>query len=227
MDKVFDYSFKLNIQFPESKLSPGSASTDFAYIDQLLEALCQLIRATTWPESRQGEFLDYVTRDVHEFGLAIREEAAAGRWTAAASLMRPLQERSEFALAAAIDSEFSAKYIKYMESQIGKSFTGKSRNLVESARGTIRRWEVGSNGKDCLLQISVDLNKIGSELLHNGIGLSRESEEIVRARSGLFKVMSGRVHLGVVNVLLAIKVLGRNNTKAWHKALGTVSIPKA
>ena len=57
-----------------------------------LDALAELLRDTSWPESRQGEFLGYVTRDVYEFACAIRSEAAADRWTVAASLIRPLQD---------------------------------------------------------------------------------------------------------------------------------------
>ena len=204
-------------------MPPESASSDFIYIDQLLEALSQLIGATTWPESRQGEFLDYVTRDVFEFGLAIREEAVAGRWTVAASLMRPLQERSEFVLAAAIDSEFPNKFIEYLELQIEDSFTGRPRKLVELARGKIRQWEKTIAKEDVLFKASKDLHSIGSEVQHHAIGLSRESEEVLNARPGLLKMMSGSVHIAVLNVVTATREIERNNTKAWLQASAIVS----
>ena len=172
----------------------------------------------------QGEFLDYVTRDVYEFACAIRMEAAAGRWMVATSLIRPLQERSEYALAAAIDSSFRDRFVEYINTQIDKKFTGRSRQLVQIARGAIDRWATESHGKDGLLETSITLNRIGSEILHHGIGLSREAEEIVEARPWLLKMASGRVQCGMANVMLAIKVMGGNDTDAWRRALAIVTL---
>ena len=175
--------------------------------------------------SVQGEFLDYVTRDVYEFALAIRMEAAR-RWTVASSLIRPLQERSEYALAAAIDSSFRDRYVEYINTQIDKKFTASSRKrpLVQIARGAINRWAKESHGKDGLLETSITLNKIGSDILHHGIGFSGEAKEIVEVRPWLLRMASGRVQCGMANVMLAIKVMGGNDTDAWRRALAIVTL---
>ncbi len=154
----------------------GAQDPDFRRIDQLLDSLLALICEAAWPESQQGEFLYYVTRNVYEFGCAIRTESAAGRWTAAASLIRPLQERSEYAFAAAIDPRFCDRYMKYMDTQIAKYFTAKHRKLVETARGTIDRWANESEAKVGCLDISISCNRIGSEISHHCIGLTGGQE---------------------------------------------------
>ena len=210
MKHTIRFSLEIDFDAPSLRVLPEDAGADFRYLDQLLDALSQLVRDTPWPGSAQGEFLDYVARDVYEFACAIRMKAAAGRWTAAMSLIRPLQERSEYALAAAVDSGFRAGYIEYMNTQIDEKFTGRSRqrSLVETARGAINRWAKKSHGKDGLLETSKTLNKIGSEILHHGIGFSGEAEELVEARPGLLRMASGRVQCGMANVMLAIKVMG-------------------
>ena len=218
--------FTLEIDFdtPNLRVLPEDAGADFRYLDQLLDALSQLVCDTPWPGSDQGEFLDYVARDVYEFACAIRMEAAAGRWTVATSLLRPLQERSEYALAAAIDSSFRDRYVEHINAQIGKKFTGRSRRLVEFARGAIDRWATGSHGKDGLLEASMTLNKIGSEVLHHAIGFSGEAEDIMRGCPALLRMASGRVQCGMANVMLAIKVMGGHDTEAWRRALAIVTL---
>ena len=210
MKHTIRFSVEIDFDTPSLRVLPEDAGADFRYLDQLLDALSQLVRDTPWPGSVQGEFLDYVTRDVYEFACAIRMEAAAGRWTAAMSLIRPLQERSEYALAAAIDSSFRDTYVEYINTQIDTNFTASSRKrpLVQIARGAINRWAKESHGKDGLLETSITLNKIGSEILHHGIGFSGEAEEIVQARPWLLRMASGRVQCGMANVMLAIKVMG-------------------
>ena len=216
----------LDIDFETSELQvlPEAAGMDFMYLDQLLDALSRLIHDTLWPSSRQGEFLEYVIRDVHEFGCAIRAEAEAGRWTVAAALIRSLQERSEYALAAAVDSTFPKKYVESINEQIDKNFTASSRQLADIARGVIDRWAKESHGKDGLLEVSIRLNKIGSEILHRAVGLSGEAEEIVKARPGLLRMASGRVQCALANVMLAIKVIGGDDTKAWQEAQSIMTL---
>ena len=111
-----------------------------------------------------------------------------------------------------------------MKTQIDEKFTGRSRQLVETARGAINRWAKKSHGKDGLLETSKTLNKIGSEVLHHGIGFSGEAEEIVEARPWLLKMVSGRVQCGMAYVMLAIKVVGENDTDAWRRASAIVTL---
>ena len=155
MEYTFRYSIDIDFQSPVLQALSGSSGTDFGYLDETLKAFSQLIHDTSWPRSRQSEFLDYVTRDVYEFSYAIRTEAAAGRWTVATSLVRPLQERAEYALAAAIDATFVEKYVEYVNTQVENKFTGKSRQLVGTARGIINRWAKESHGKDGLIESSI------------------------------------------------------------------------
>ena len=57
-----DLRLSLEINFDASDLQvlPETSGRDFRYLDQLLDALADLVRDTSWPESRQGEFLGYV-----------------------------------------------------------------------------------------------------------------------------------------------------------------------
>lgn len=223
MKYTLKYSLETEIQSSTFQPLPALAGSGLEYLDQLLEALSQLVSQTGWPESQQGEFLDYVTRDVYEFGLAIRKEAAEKRWSVVAALMRPLHERSEYVLAAAVDSSFHEKFLKYLDSQAIKGFTDRPRNMDSEARGTIDRWATTSHGQDGLLEISKSLNKYGSLLLHHGIGLSGVLANNMETRCGLLKMASSRVLCALANVLLAIQALGVNDTEAWHKARRLVS----
>ena len=225
MRHEFRLSLEINFDTADLQVLPEDSGRDLGYLDQLLDALAGLVRDTTWPESLQGEFLRYVTKDVYEFGCAIREEVAADRWTAAMSLIRPLQERSEYALAASVDSTFPDRYIKSINEQIDKNFNVRSRNLIEVARGAINRWAKKTHDQDGLLQSSITLNKIASEILHHAVGLSRDADKIVEARPGLLSMACGRVQCATANILLAAKVMGTNDTKAWQRALSVVALP--
>ena len=226
MNQSFRFSLKVDFDALGPPELPELAGTDFEYIDQLLESLRQLLDDTAWPESIQGEFLEYVALDIYEFGCAIRAEAAAGRWTVAASLMRPLQERSEYALASAIDSGFCDKYVEHWDTQIEKKFTAKSRNLVETARGIINRWGKESKGIDGFVSISISLNRIGSEMLHHAVGFSREAVEIAGVRPGILKMLSGRIRGALANVLVATQVIEQNHTEAWSQAHSIVFLSR-
>ncbi|MXY44767.1 MAG: hypothetical protein F4Y50_12060 [Dehalococcoidia bacterium] len=226
MNQSFRFSLKVDFDAPGPPQLPQLSITDFEYMDQLLESLRQLLDDTAWPESIQGEFLEYAALDVYEFGCAIRAEAAAGRWTVAASLMRPLQERAEYTFAAAIDPGFYDKYVEYMDTQIEKEFTAKSRNLVETARGIINRWGKESEGIDGYVSISRSLNKIGSEALHHAVGFSREAAEIAETRPGILKMLTGRIQGALANVLAATQVIEQNHTKAWAQAYSVVFLSR-
>ena len=136
----------------------------------------------------------------------------------AVALIRPLQERSEYALAAAIDPAFVATYRSRMGRQIETGFKDRSRLLVEEARGIVDRWAITSKGTDGLLEISKDLNRIGSELLHHGIGLSRVSSADDALRRGLASMTHGRAQLALANVLLAIQIVDTADAATWHAA---------
>ena len=115
-------------------------------------------------------------------------------------------------LRSAIDPGFRNKYVEYLDTQISKNFAGRSRQLVQVARGTIDRWAKESEGTDGLLETSISLNKIGSEILHHAIGLSGEAEEIVKARPEILKMLGGRTQCAVAKVLLAIQVIEEHHT---------------
>ncbi len=217
-------SLEIDFDISEPDVLPEASGKDLKYLGQLLASLDELVHDTAWPQTRQGEFLEYVTRDVYEFSCAIRTEAAAGRWTVATSLMRPLQERSEYALAAAVDPRFAERYFEYIESQIDKDVTRRTRGIADDSRGVINRWENDGQGEGRLLEISKMLNSIGSELLHSAVGLSGEDEAILRNRSLIRTMLIGRVQCAVSNVMLAVKVLNLDHTKAWHRALSVVTL---
>ena len=110
-----------------------------------------------------------------------------------------------------------------MENQARENFAGRSRQLVETARGTINRWAKESKGVDGSLETSKFLNKIGSEILHHYIGLSGEEEEIANIRPKVLKMLGGRIQIAVVNILLAIQIIGEDDTDAWRRAASIVS----
>ena len=215
---AFRLSLEVELHAAVADVLAEKADTDLSQLRELLDAYSGLIDATVWPQSEQGEFLEFVTQDIGEFSTAMYAEASAGRWNTAVALIRPLQERSEYALAAAIDSEFFATYRKRMSRQIETGFNERSRLLVEEARGIVNRWVTMSTGTDGLLKTSKDLNRIGSELLHHGIGLSRVTADNDELRRGLVIMTHGRAQLALANVLLAIEIVGAADTVAWRAA---------
>ena len=58
----------------------GHPDTDLNRLREVLEAYSRVVHATAWPESEQGEFLEFVTQDIEEFITATSAEANAGRW---------------------------------------------------------------------------------------------------------------------------------------------------
>ena len=124
MKHAFQFSLKIDFDSPALQALSETAGRGFEYLDQLLEALLQVVNGTSWPESDQGEFLAFVTRDVCEFSSAIRIEAKSERWTVVGSLLKPLQERSEYVLVAAVDSGFRDKYLEHVNSRVDKKFAG-------------------------------------------------------------------------------------------------------
>ena len=218
MNYTLQISLKIDYDSDALQALSKAVDSDVRYLDKLLDTLPQLISETTWPESQQGEFLAFVVRDVHEFGCALRAEIQTQRWSVVGSLMRPLQERSEYILAGAIDAGFRHEFLGHLCTRVEENFAGKHRGLIESARGIIRRWEMEIRGLDELLKISLDLNKLGSELLHHGIGLTEASSQNSDVSRGLLIMACGRVKLALSNVLLALQLVGAHNTEAWQRA---------
>ncbi|MYJ74502.1 MAG: hypothetical protein F4089_05105 [Gammaproteobacteria bacterium] len=94
----------------------------------------------------------------------------------------------------------------------------RSRLLSEDARGIVDRWARESKRTDGLLDTSRQLNRVGSELLHHGIGLSRVSGDDDELRRGLVTMAHGRAQLALANVLLAVEIVGAADTPAWRSA---------
>ena len=218
VSETFRLTLEVELHSAATGALAGRPDTDLSQLRGVIEAYSGVVDATVWPESEQGEFLDFVTQDVGEFSTAMYAEAAVGRWNVAAALIRPLQERSEYALAGAIDPEFFATYRRRLDRQIESGFNDRSRLLVEEARGIIDRWAATLKGTDGLLETSRDLNRTGSELLHHGIGLSRVSADNDEVRRGLITMTHGRAQLALANVLLTIQILGAADTAAWRAA---------
>ena len=216
MKQTLRLTLELELHSAATVALAGRPDTDLSQLREVLEAYCGVVDATVWPATEQGEFQEFVTQDVEEFSTAIYAEASASRWNVAVALIRPVQERSEYALAAAIDPAFVATYRRRMGRQIEAGFKGRARLLVEEARGIVDRWAIASNGTDGLLKISKDLNRIGSEVLHHGIGLSRVSADNDELLRGLVTMAHGRAQLAVANVLLAIEIVGAADTAAWR-----------
>ena len=216
MKQTLRLTLELELHSAATVALAGRPDTDLSQLREVLEAYCGVVDATVWPATEQGEFQEFVTQDVEEFSTAIYAEASASRWNVAVALIRPVQERSEYALAAAIDPAFVATYRRRMGRQIEAGFKGRARLLVEEARGVVDRWAIASNGTDGLLKISKDLNRIGSEVLHHGIGLSRVSADNDELLRGLVTMAHGRAQLAVANVLLAIEIVGAADTAAWR-----------
>ena len=195
---------------------------DSIELDGLIEVLTRLLDDTVWPKSEQGEFIDYATRDVHELCCAAREEAKLGRWLAAITLLRPLQERSEYSIAAAISPSFVGDYLGRTKATIESDFNAKPRALIQAARGIIDNWAVESRGVDGFMKSSVRLNRIGSTVQHDAIGWSSEHESISINRPGFLETLSGRVLIALIHVLIAIQAIDAHGTDAWRKAAQVV-----
>ena len=199
---------------------PETDAKGFGYLDQLLEALSQLISETEWPDSDQGRFIRLSIADVHEFSSAIREEIEAGRWTVALSLVRPLQERSHYAHAAGIDPAFVNRYRKRAKQLREQDLEDKttSRLMVEDARGTIRQWVGDSKGEGGPLDVSIALHNSGSELLHHGVFLSFVARHDSDHRRGFLALVCERVLIALMDAVFAIERLGVDDTQAFRCA---------
>ena len=165
MKETFRLSIEVELRSAASDALAGHSNTDLDQLRKVLGAYARVIEDTVWLESEQGAFLEFVAQDVQEFSAAIRAEAEAGRWNVAIALLRPLQERSEYVLAAAVDQGFYERYRSRMGRQIETGLKDGSRLLAEDARGTIDRWVRRSKNTEGLLATGRGLNRVASELL--------------------------------------------------------------
>ncbi len=227
MKQTLRLSPKVEVRSAAADALTGRADPDLDQLRELQEAYSSVLDETVWPESDQGEFLEYVTQTVQEFITAIQAQAEAGRLTVVMALLRPLQERSEYALAAAIAPEFSRNCLSRMAHETETGPKGRSGPLVQEVRGIINRLETSrgedeavssSAGTEDLLQLGRNLYGIGSGFQHLSIGLSRlaaDNDELLR---GLVGMACGRVQIALRQVLKATQIAGVDDTAAWHAA---------
>ena len=160
---------------------------------------------------------EFVTQDVQEFSTAVYDEANSGRWNVAMALIRPLP--GAFGIRARRGSR--PQVLRNLPEAYGPADGGRLQRSLEAAyRGGARNRQslAASKGTDGLLKTSKDLNRIGSELLHHGIGLSRVSADNDELRRGLVTMAHGRAQLAFANVLLAMRIVGAADTLAWRAA---------
>ena len=203
---------------------PEAAAEDIGVedLDQLLEAVSQLVRETEWPKSAQGVFLSDSIADAFELSSAIREAFGSGRFTTVTVLFRPLQERSEYLLAAAIDPSFADEYQAYVNERDANGFTGHvtARKMDRAARDIIgHRERQEPQGPFGMEEASEVLYRLNSEIQHRGIGISRAVRELPpESDHGLLH----SVFLSVWNLLMcavaAAWFVKAIDTQAWRDA---------
>ncbi len=205
---------------------PETTGNDFERLEQLLEALSQLISETEWPKSVQGVFLSDLIADAFELSSAIRDAVGSGHLTTATALMRPLQERSEYLLAAAIDPSFADDHQAYVNERAANGFTGQvtARRMNRAARDIIACWERNElRGPVGLRERSKTLYGLNSEIQHRGIGISRAVKEQPESRHRFL----GTVRLSVWHVLMyavmAAWLVKARDTQAWRHACTVVT----
>ena len=200
---------------------PKTAGNSFQYFDRLLRTLEQLINDTTWPDPDQAELVRHLIDDVYELSAAMRTDAEAGRWTTGVLLMRPLQERSQYALAVAIKPAFGEAILQYLREEFAKK--SKSRRLVERARGIIACWEKEALGQPGFLQEVIDIYGWASDLQHHALGFSQMAKESCEARRAILSILCHCVKEALGWVVLAIKVREAHDTVTWRRARSTVA----
>ena len=207
----------------------GSSATlrvgdlDSEYVDEMLDCFAGVVEAAGWPESDQGEFLDWIVRDVYELSSAVCSELRADRFVSAVALARSLHERYTYASAAARDSEFFVRYLEHLMKQRKRGFVGRGKSMVQPARDVIfDPLEGADDVHEYLMKIykrkDVSLYGLGSEAMHNLIGLSRKDDLMVALRSGYERFLISQVLQALVHVVVAIHRIGQPETEAWRRA---------
>lgn len=207
----------------------GSSATlpvvdlDSEYVDELLECLSGVVEAAGWPDSDQGEFLDWIVRDVYELASAVCSELRAERFVSAVALARSLHERYAYALAAARDSEFFVRYLEHLNNQRRKGFVGRGRSMMQTARDvTFRSPEGADDIYEYIAEIYSRTDALrygfGSEAMHNLIGLSRNDDFTIVLHSGYERFLISQVLQALVHVVCAVHLLGQHETAAWRRA---------
>ena len=204
---------------------PETTSEDLGYFDQLLETLSQLVGETAWPETKQGEFLRYAADDVLELSFVIRAAAGTGRFTAATALMRPLHERSEYLLAAAIEPGFADEHEAYIKKLAERELESRptARKMDRVARAIIGSWEERVIPEPIRLKKkSETLYGRTSEIQHRGVGASRAARQNPEERHGALVAVRGQVETALRFVLLTVAIVGMKDTQAWRRAKALV-----
>ena len=198
---------------------PKTAGNNFRYFDRLLQTFSTLIDDTTWPDPDAAELVRHLIDDTHELSSAMRAEAEAERWTTAVLLIRPLLERSQYALAAAIKPEFGAAYLTYLREEFAEK--SKQRGLVERARGINARW-AEARGDAGFLQESISQYGLASDIQHHALGWSQRAKVDREARRAALSILCHCVKEALAGPVLAIEVMEANDTLAWRRARSVV-----
>ena len=202
-----------------SQSHPASAhsSSDVSDIDHLLALFQFLVEEATWPDTTQGEFLDYLSADVLEIGSSIRNLADSEFWTTAVLLGRPLHERSLFLWAAAIDPAFFDVYHQEMKVRMESDFRKGGRLLVGEARGVINKWEQKRAGTSGLLESNLRVWSTSSQLQHHSIGMSQLAAQNNEQRKAYAKNAAVTLRSACETLLVSLEITGRSNAELAAK----------
>ena len=200
---------------------PKTAGHSFQYFDRLLRTFDQLINDTPWPDPDNADAIPvrHLIEDVYELSAAMRTEAEAGRWTTTVLLIRPLFERSQYALAVAIKPAFGEEILQYLREEFAKP--SKPRGLVEKARGIITPW-AESRGQSEFLQRMVSQSRFVSDLQHHAIGWSQSVRESCESRRDALETLCYGVKEALAGIVCAIEAMEAHDTVTWRRARSTV-----
>lgn len=191
----------------------------------------ELVSDTTWPATKHGVAVQVYGMDVAQFCEAVRSEYQADRFSVCMALFRPLRERSEFMLAAAIDGDFARQQIDFIENHKGEPLGG--RNLSQSAagrarngeaRGVIARWERDtalSDDGSTSLDARIGLQGLGSALTHPNLMSPARSRVIAaspKERVDFIRLAHGVVLTALGETVASIQLVGAIPTDAWLRA---------
>lgn len=207
----------MNRSLSESDQSSADLTNNTLQIDSCCALLQYLVDETKWPDTTQGEFLDYLSADVLEIASSIRSLAVSELWTTVALLGRPLYERSQFLLAAAIDPAFFDVYRQQMEVRIASDFQKKPGLLAGEARRVIDQWDQKKKDNSKLDDVARYAWSTSSELLHHSIGMSRFASRDSEHRTLYVKGTNARLRSACGVFLASLGIVGGHNTELAAK----------
>ena len=196
----------------ESAQPSADSASGPMQIDRCWALLQYLANEARWPDTTQGEFLAYLAGDVLEIASSIRNLAASDCWTTVALLGRPLFERSQFLLAAAIDPAFWDVYRQRMEVQIDSNFKKRPGLLAGEARRVIDNWEQKRTDNSDLADSTRYAWSTSSELLHHSIGMSRMASQDSGRRTLYVKGATAQLRSACGALLTSLGIVGGHNT---------------